>query len=192
MLREPKNMSSVYIAVAIILIGAFFAWRHRQPPPTPTLIDDDIAEEMKLRAGQAVVTAADDFDITLDYSPKSVEQVETILAKLHDQHHQTPIEDAQLTKAALKWGGYIGEVIKTQRECDWAIDSSAGGPGSLPIVYDDKSESFPVQWCYKRIVNGAEDNVWHKFTILVLDRDNSDALTFTPDNSNTEGQPDAE
>jgi hypothetical protein len=26
--------------------------------------------------------------------------------------------------------------------------------------------SYPMGWCYKRITNGAEDNVWYKYTVL--------------------------
>ena len=37
-------------------------------------------------------------------------------------------------------------------------------------MYDDNSERFPVRWCYNRIINGFEDNVWHKFTVFVINR----------------------
>ena len=86
----------------------------------------------------------------------------------------------------MKWGGYVGEVIKRVRSAEWKLDSDVGGDGSLPIVYDDNGESFPVRWCYKRIVSGDEDNVWHKFTILVTNRDTdfSDAITFEPGDAN--------
>ena len=179
-------MSGQYIALAIVLIAALFAWRYFQRPSAPRFTDNDVAEEMKLRAGQAVETAADDFDTSLDYSPESVEHVETILARLHDQYAQTRFDEKRLTKESLKWGGYVGEVIKTQHACNWALDSSVGGDGSLPIVYDDNGESFPVRWCYKRIVNGDEDNVWHKFTYFVLERDNPDAFFSTSDDLGAE------
>jgi hypothetical protein len=175
------KMAWAVVALIIVLAVANFAWYRLRRPSTPQLTRQDVAEEMKLRAKLAVDTAATDFDVTLDYTPASIEKVEGILARIHDQHSASPLERAQLTKQALKWGAYVGEVIKTQKRSEWALDSAVGGPGSLPIVYDNKSESFPVRWCYNRIVNGREDNVWHKFTIIVLDRENFEAAITPPD-----------
>jgi hypothetical protein len=140
-----------------------------------------VAEEMWLRARQAIEAAARDFDARLDYSPESVEKVEEILGKIHNRHAQAPLSDFELVRESLRWGAYVGEVIQRVRPCLWALDSVAGGRGSLPVVYGDRSESFPVRWCYKRIANGEEDNVWHKFTILVLERDQRATLEISPE-----------
>ena len=182
MRQQRKTMAVAYAALVVALILAIVAWRYYRRPSTPMLTSQDVADEMKLRAKRAVDSALADFEITLDYSPESVEDVEAILAKLHDEHKTSEFERARLTKEALKWGAYVGEVIKTQRRCEWALDSKIGGPGSLPIVYD-KGESFPVRWCYKRIVNGKEENVWHKFAVLVLDHDKTFTAIFPPEAS---------
>lgn len=187
MLQQRKTLSVAYVFLAVAVILVFFAWRINRRQSPATLTDRDAVAEMKLRVSQAVDSAASEFGIKLDYSPNSVESVELILAKLHNQHNHTPIADAELTTEALKWGGYVGEVIKTQLRCDWALDSAISGVGSLPIVYEDKSESFPVRWCYKQIVNGDEDNVWHKFTLLVIARDKPNVIA--PNGSDAEGQP---
>jgi hypothetical protein len=127
-----------------------------------------------------VRTAADEYRKPLDFSPESVKNVEEILGKIHERHLQSPLSNPELVKESLKWGAYIGEVIKTVRPCQWAVDSKGNGAGSFPIVYVDKSESFPVNWCHKRITIGEEDNVWHKFLILVVDRDKLKANEFKP------------
>jgi len=31
-------------------------------------------------------------------------------------------------------------------------------------------DSFPVGWCFKRIMNGPEDNVWDKFQVVSKER----------------------
>ena len=36
------------------------------------------------------------------------------------------------------------------------------------LVIADAATSYPVAWCYKRIANGEEDNVWHKFQLLFV------------------------
>ncbi len=136
---------------------------------------------MRLRAGQAVEAAKKRFNTTLDFSPESVEQVEVILGKIHERHKNSSLTDSDLVKESMKWGSYIGEIIGKIHACHWAMNSTVGGEGSFPVVYEDKGESFPVRWCYKRIKNGDEDNVWHKFTILVLERDTPDAFKATPE-----------
>jgi hypothetical protein len=41
-----------------------------------------------------------------------------------------------------------------------------GGPRSFPIY--SKGQSFPAAWCFRRLTNGPEDNVWHKLQILYM------------------------
>jgi hypothetical protein len=100
---------------------------------------------------------------------------------MHARHWRAPLSDSELVKESLRRGAYVGEVIRGIRPCRWAVSSSAGGEGSLPIVCADRSESLPVRWCYKRIKNGEEDNVWHKFTILVIKRDRPGAPEIAPE-----------
>jgi hypothetical protein len=136
---------------------------------------------MRRRAGEAVEVAAREFARTLDFRPESVEKVEEILGRIHDRHKRSPLSDSGLTRESLRWGAYVGEAIRGVRPGRWALNSKAGGEGSMPVVYADRSESFPVRWCYKRIVNGEEDNVWHKFTILVIERDRPAGLAIGPE-----------
>ena len=44
-------------------------------------------------------------------------------------------------------------------------------------LYWKQSQSFPVGWCGKRILNGDEDNVWHKYQVLTSDEYQSGAMT---------------
>lgn len=170
------------LILAGIVLGVVVYWYLRSRSE-PTITTQDAIAEMKSRAQLAVATAETEYDADLDYSPDSVETVESILAQLHQQHSESPISEADLIRHALKWGGYVGEVIKRVRTAEWQIDSEVGGEGSLPIVYEDDGESFPVRWCYKRIVNGTEDNVWHKFKVFVLNRDSLKAQdTSGPEN----------
>jgi hypothetical protein len=182
MVMALPRISFLLVCLALAIAIGLSAWRrsHRTAGPA-TLSDQEVNAEMRLRAEQAVEVAARVYGATLDYSPGSVEKVETILGEIHDRHRLTPLENSQLTKSSLQWGGYIGEVTKRVRPCRWALDSKAGGEGSLPIVFGDRDESFPIRWCYNRITNGEEDNVWHKFTILVMNRDRPVASEISPE-----------
>lgn len=107
--------------------------------------------------------------VTLDYSPESVERVEPLLAELHERHAKGDLPRDDVVKYAVRYGAYIGEVIRRRHNGRWAVDHDVAGPGSFPIRWGDGQESFPVGWCGKRIINGEEDNVWFKFRMIVLD-----------------------
>ncbi len=162
-------MAYAYLALIVILLVCFYLWRQSKVR-APELTAKDVAQEMQSRASQAVETAANEHGVDLDYSSDSVAKVEEILGTIHQQHRSFPFSQDQLVNESLKWGAYLGEVIRKLKPCHWELDSEVGGEGSLPIVYEDeRRESFPIGWCYKRIKNGPEDNVWHKFTLLVLE-----------------------
>jgi hypothetical protein len=44
------------------------------------------------------------------------------------------------------------------------------GPGTYPIHWRG-SDSFPVALCFKRMKDGAADNVWMKCTVLKEQKD---------------------
>jgi hypothetical protein len=167
--KNGIKMSTACMAVFLLMAFGYFLLR-QSPRSIPKLTDLDVAKEMVLRADQAVAVAKEK-GIVLDYSPESVEKVEEILAEIYEKNNRTPLLDSEIVKESLRWGGYIGEVARKIRNCRWALDSKFGGEGSFPIVSDDKSECFPVRWCAKRIKNGEEDNVWHKFNYSVLNHD---------------------
>jgi hypothetical protein len=187
MTNTKSNMNMLLAAIAIFVFAIFLFAKSRSTPKPETLSNSDVIEEMKVRAASAVVDARDNYSIELDYSSDSIEEVERILNKIHRQHREEPIDNAELNRLRLKWGGYVGEVIKRLRKAEWQLDSKIAGPGSLPVVYEKSGESFPVMWCLKRIVNGPEDSVWDKFNLLVVNRDSepSGAVTFFPDGTVT-------
>ena len=139
-----------------------------------------VGDMMAAYAQDAVDHARAAFGVTLDFTPASVEQVETVLGKLYDAIprgilgrliRRGPTE-ADTALMARIYGGYIGEVIRRTWGGHWEVDHPVGGPRSFPIY--SKGQSFPAAWCFKRLTNGPEDNVWHKLQILYM-RDGSEA-----------------
>jgi hypothetical protein len=125
---------------------------------------DDIDAFMTSLSARAVERAKSGYGVTLDYSADSVKEVEKLLAMKYDLARTHPMTEEETSDAAHLWGAYIGEVIKRQHPSHWERDSSAGGKGALPIVFNDTGEqSFPCAWVYHRLKNGDEDNVWVKF-----------------------------
>jgi hypothetical protein len=120
---------------------------------------------MQWLSAQAVDIAEKHHCIRLDYQVESIQMVEEILGKLHEEHEERGA--AKGTQGlAMAFGAYIGEVIKrSEPGSKWERDHSFAGEKSYPIHWLG-GESFPIGWCYKRITNGPEDNVWHKYLIL--------------------------
>lgn len=120
-------------------------------------------------ASEAVDIADKSYGIKLDYSTESVQQVEVVLGKLHDELQQRKSEEG-VRGLAMAFGAYIGESIrKKYPEAKWDRDHPVAGEKSYPLHWLD-GDSFPVGWCFKRITNGPEDNVWDKFVFASKER----------------------
>ncbi|HEY8505754.1 MAG TPA: hypothetical protein VIL46_14310 [Gemmataceae bacterium] len=122
---------------------------------------------MAVLADEAVRRARAEFGVALDFSPDSVAAVEELLGELHARRAAGGMTDARINREAMTWGAYVGEVIRRLKGGRWDKDHPVADPDSYPIDYDGH-QSFPVGWCGRRILNGDEDNVLHKFRFLVL------------------------
>ena len=187
MAKYKLNMFVTLSTIVVFACTLYLFTKNRSRSPQDTLSTRDVVLEMRDRAASAVIDAKTHFATELNYSADSIERIEEILDAIHKQHEINPIDNDELNRLGLKWGGYIGEVIKRVHEAEWQLDSKAGGPGCLPIVYKKSGESFPVIWCLKRIANGAEDNVWDKFNVLVVNRGSKEnaPITYYPDGTVT-------
>jgi len=121
---------------------------------------------MRHVAKHAIVCARREQGVELDFSPASIERIESILSDLHDRHLRTPFPDRELSRLALRWGAYIGEVMKRVRPGKWRRDSENAGVGAMPLIFDGSNEAFPCSWVYKRIADGPDDNVLFKFQVF--------------------------
>jgi len=165
--RLLKLLMLVTVVLLLSSVSSCQKWQQQEPEFTK----EEVISEMRRYAEMAVRDAKSGYEIDLDYSPESVEHVEQILSGLHEIHATDTLAESELNRHSLKWGAYVGEVTKRMHECEWALDSEMGGEKSFPLIYHDRGESFPVQWCAKRIINGEEDNVWNKFQFLIINRD---------------------
>jgi len=135
-------------------------------------------------AAEAAVRYAAKHGKTLDYSTESIRTVEALLGELHDSHAHGSLPRMVLNVHALEFGGYIGEVLRLKYGGSWATDHTVAGPGSFPIHWKS-SDSFPVTWCGKRILNGDEENVWVKFQVVTSDAYQNQAAPTTQDDKDT-------
>jgi hypothetical protein len=150
------------IAIALIAGVAFLKAQKKSPQQTEFKTTDEM---MTFLASEAVKDAEKENQIKLDYSPQSIEKVEAVLSKIHEQYTKDKSSIA-VNGLSMAYGAYIGETIKRSVPgSKWERDHPVAGEKSYPIHWKG-GESFPCGWCFKRITNGPEDNVWHKYQML--------------------------
>jgi hypothetical protein len=135
-----------------------------------------IADVMQAYAQDAVDFAKDQFQVSLDFSENSLEQVEQILATLHNTlpkgilgklfKHGSSQE--QIGEMAKGWGGYVGEVIRRRWGGEWTTETVAHS-GTVITLRVLGSDIFLPTKVYKRLMNGVEDNIWHYYQVLRQD-----------------------
>lgn len=131
---------------------------------------------MQAYAQDAVDLAREQFQVNLDFSESSLEQVEKILAGLHNSlprgvlsklFRRGPSQE-QIWEMAKGWGGYVGEVIRQRWGGEWATETAVH-PGTVITLHVLGSDIFPPAKVYKRLTNGAEDNIWYYYQVLKQD-----------------------
>src|SRR5262245_2193485 len=123
----------------------------------------EIAAAYSLDAGDL---AASNFGVKLDWSDSSVQKVEEILGRLHDDMARSnPPEEAVWTFAKA-FGSYVGEVLRKHHGGEWGMVNLNGQ--SFPgIQQDGERLCWPWGRAHKRIVNGPEDSMWHYYQLLL-------------------------
>jgi hypothetical protein len=157
-------MRTFALIAIIIALGIFLLLRQRSSQMTQREFKST-DELVQYSAAEAVADAAKQDHVELDYSVDSIEKVDGILGKLHDLYvkDQSSVLVAPLARA---YGAYIGEAIRrSEPGTKWARDHRVMGEKSYPLNWRG-GESFPMAWCYRRIVNGPEDDVWIKYLAI--------------------------
>lgn len=154
--------TSTFIAAIFVLLaaGSFFYQRYEKNHQFQTG-----GEFAQFLATEAVRDAKENNHIQLDYTPESIQAVESILGDVHDQYVKNPASISANGLGAA-YGAYVGEVIRrSENGVRWERDDPVAGKKSYPLHWGGRV-SFPITWCYKRIVNGPQDNVWNKYLAL--------------------------
>jgi hypothetical protein len=175
-----KGITVVIALIVLVVIFQFIRARGRAAQPAPRTVEEMIAH----LSSEAVDIGKQNYGMTLDYSTESIEHVEEILGKLYDEYQADPNPRGKNGLIHI-FGAYIGECIRRNHPGDgWPSEVPEGGTGYLSVHWEGGSSAV-MGWCHKRLTNGPEDNVWHKYTMLREMHENGGtppgALTFYPD-----------
>ncbi len=138
-------------------------------PPVPP----DLSSEMLSAANSAVEHARKYWSTELDFSPRSIEDVELILARMHESiprkiyeklYKRGPTPE-QMATISLAYGAYLGEVIRREFGGTWMNEEVNGEP-AITLVFSPQAKIFPPAKVWKRLNAGEEDNVWTFYELL--------------------------
>jgi hypothetical protein len=112
-------------------------------------------------------------ETSLDYSVASLERVEAILSRAHEQMPRGVLSRLfgrgpsaeEVETLAKAYGGYIGEVIRRAHGGTWEMNSEITPEPAIALRIGD-SVIFPPGKVYGRLTNGPEDNIWHYYQVL--------------------------
>jgi hypothetical protein len=147
------------------IAGALVAWQRRRRMTAAAPTFGTTQELIAWLAGQAVEIARQQGVTGLDYSPTSIQKAEEALGKLYEERQRTKVTDG-VQGLASAFGAYVGECIRrAEPGVRWERDHPKIGEKTYPLYWLG-GEVFPMGWCYKRLTNGPEDNVWSKYSVL--------------------------
>jgi len=128
--------------------------------------DPELTEIAKAYSLDALDIAARNFGVNLNWSESSIQQVENMLGRLHDEIAKAPPPDSTVWTFAKSFGSYVGEVMLRHHGGEWGM--VAIGEESFPgVQLPGEQLCWPWGRAYNRITNGAEDNIWDYYRVLV-------------------------
>lgn len=158
-----KLSSAILLAALIVAGGIWFVGQRKAATERKFASTDEFVQWL---ASEAVNDAWQQDHTKLDYSVESIKTVEQILGRVHAQWVKDP-STVSAKGLGSAYGAYIGEVIrKSEPGAHWERDDEMGEK-SYPIIWGPTAgHSYPMAWCYHRILNGDEDNVWVKYRAI--------------------------
>ena len=129
--------------------------------------DPKLQKAAEAAAESAVDFARAQYSAKLDWSDESIERIEEIATHLHDTlPDRLPPED-QIMGLARMLGSYVGETFRRNHGADWGIVSIQGEKFPGLKAQHDGTTFWPWGRVRNRLVNGAEDNIWHYYQVLI-------------------------
>jgi hypothetical protein len=156
----------VLVILLTLLAVAGAIWLRTRAKATPERKFATTDEFVQWLANEAVNDAWQQDHTRLDFSVDSIKTVEQILGRVHGQWVRDP-STVSAKGLGSAYGAYIGEVIRRgEPGAHWERDDELGEK-SYPIIWGPTAgHSYPMAWCYRRILNGDEDNVWVKYRAI--------------------------
>jgi hypothetical protein len=171
-----------FIAVGLLLFAAMLGYElHRRSLPPPELADymglsaissnDAVSVKMQRFAEQAALDAWRRYHIRVHIGIHSLPDfdhyLELVSSSKSYRHSAVKDQNAE----GIIAGAFVGEAIRRTHGGTWLDESEIPNAGLFPLRLDTGT-IYPINWCIKRLANGPEDNIYQKYSFLVLKRTN--------------------
>lgn len=153
------GLGTLFGSLLVLWLVLLAVERAYGPPARPNFKNTD--EMMAYLGKETTKWVKQDRAIDLDYSFDSIKIIEQELARISVEVNRTNPQPGTFG-IAMGYGAYIGEVFRRRDGGTWAVDDPTFGAKSYPLTTRSNSVIYPVGWCWKRLINGEEDNVYHK------------------------------
>jgi hypothetical protein len=114
---------------------------------------DSLETMMTAYAQEAVRRAAESHGMVLDFSPESVERLDTVLAA------EKPTSGRDLEWATKLWGGYFGEVFRQHHPANWIMTVYPGSDFAMPALEVHGSQLYPLLKVQRRLTMGPGEDL---------------------------------
>ncbi len=112
---------------------------------------------------QAATLAREEFRLSLDFTPESIDALDEILVLVGES------PELDLDFEARLWGSYLGEVLRRRYAGSWEMTQYPGGVIAVPAVDVRGSRLFPMMKVYRRLTIGEEQDL-SSFYAMVTER----------------------
>ena len=128
--------------------------------------DKNISQITEAYALDAIDVARNNFGVILDWSEKSIKDIESILDLLHQKNLENPPPEEMILKFSKVFGSYVGEIYRRNHGGKWGVVTMDGE--SFPGLQGEDRKQIIWPWgkVNNRIKNGSEDNVWDYYQLI--------------------------
>lgn len=129
---------------------------------------DPVGVKMERLAEQAAMDAWQRYRLRLQIHVSSLPEFEGYLDRVSKEPSFLKSTEKDQRAEGLIGGAFIGEAIRRVHGGTWLDekpDLKEAGP--FPLQMAAGHAIWPVNWAFKRLMNGPEDNIYHKYRIMV-------------------------
>lgn len=141
-------MSYIAICILLVFLALLFIYFNSK----------NISKKMNHLSNAAISDAKNNHNVDLDMNESSLESVNLILQKLHNQN----TGDTQ--NLSMMYGAYIGMfMVKLYNDGVWLKNHPSIGRNTYPLKFSNGQTALPVMWARDHLSNGEDNNVLYKF-----------------------------
>ncbi|MDT0594478.1 hypothetical protein [Glaciecola petra] len=118
-------------------------------------------------ANDAVNLANTEFKLTLDYSEKSISEIDTIIVGFLDKYKAVALEDKAIFTICNLFGAYLGQTFMTIKQGQWLYDQTNENAPSVFMKSGEHSFAF-AGICYKKLVEDSTISINDYFQQAIL------------------------